>query len=137
MLRRLKLAVQATEKMIKSKRAELRPIAIRRLQEEDSTDQVARGNEDEQELAMLDELEQQLNLEIKSITEGNQTLTTRPWICNRKRTKSPRCRYPRPRSQRKWKPSTSSSEPPRESGPSRMPSLLAPGTRRSGSQSSG
>src|SRR5262249_15303610 len=76
-LRKLKLAVHATEKMIKAKRSELRPIAIRRLQDEDSTDQVAQGNADERELAMLDELEQQLNLELKSINEGNQSLTTK------------------------------------------------------------
>jgi polysaccharide biosynthesis transport protein len=76
-LRHLKLAVQATEKMILSKRAELRPLAIRRLQEEETTEKVARGNADEQELAMLSEVEQQLNSEIKSISDGNQTLTNK------------------------------------------------------------
>ncbi len=63
--------------MLASKRAALRPIAIRQLQEQDKSDQVTRGDGIEQELAMLDDLEQSLNAEIKTISEGNQSLTVK------------------------------------------------------------
>lgn len=76
-LRRLRIAVDATTKMIKSKRAALRPVAIRELQERDSSEKMTRGNEDQQELAMLDDLERMLDAEIKSVTDQNQLQNTK------------------------------------------------------------
>jgi polysaccharide biosynthesis transport protein len=76
-LRRLRVAVQATEKMIRSERAALRPVAIRQLREGRTGDQHIRGNDDQRELAMFNDLEQRLKLEIKSITDGNQSLTNK------------------------------------------------------------
>ncbi len=76
-LQKLRVDLKAISDMIKDKRAKLRPSAIRELEQQDSTEQVARGNEDRQELLMLDDLEQQLKLEIKTITDGNQSLTNK------------------------------------------------------------
>jgi capsular exopolysaccharide synthesis family protein len=74
-LRRIRQDVAATQKLLKSKRAALRPEAIRALQEKGSSDQAAQGDVNEQELAILDDLEQRLNAELKSIFKGNQALT--------------------------------------------------------------
>jgi len=76
MLRMLQRDLIATQKLLKSKRAEQRPIAIRQLQEKDSSDQVTRGTGIEQDLAMLDALEQTLIDEINTISERNQDLTS-------------------------------------------------------------
>jgi len=74
-LRRIRQDMAATQKLLKSKRAALRDTAIRALQEKDSSDQAAQGDANVQELAILDDLERQLNDEAKSISEGNQSLT--------------------------------------------------------------
>src|SRR5262249_48966225 len=74
-IRRLKLEVEATEKLIRSKRKSLRPIAIRQLQDRTKTEHVVRGNEDQQELAMLDDLERLLIAEVKSISDTNKDET--------------------------------------------------------------
>ncbi len=74
-LRRMRQDLAATEKLLKSKREALRPIAIRALQEKGGSDQAKRGGDIAQELAMLDDLEQRLTAELKSIPEGNQALT--------------------------------------------------------------
>jgi len=73
--RRLRDDLAATRRLLQSKRAALRPTAIRQLREQDHGDQVTRGNGIEQELAMLVDLEQRLNAEIKTIAEGIQSLT--------------------------------------------------------------
>jgi capsular exopolysaccharide synthesis family protein len=76
-LRRLRVAVQATEKMIRSTKAALRPIAIRQLSEGLTGDQIIRGNDDLRDLATYEYLERQLTLDLQSITDGNQVLTTK------------------------------------------------------------
>ncbi len=75
MLRRIRQDLAATQKLLKSKRAELRPTAIRELRQKNVIEEVARGDGIEQELAMLDDLEQQLDAELKTVSEGNLTLT--------------------------------------------------------------
>ncbi|MGO9462947.1 MAG: polysaccharide biosynthesis tyrosine autokinase [Isosphaeraceae bacterium] len=76
-LRHLRQDMAATEKLLNSKRAELRPTAIRELKQKEVTVAVARngGVAAEQELLILDDIEQQLKSQLKSVSEGNQTLT--------------------------------------------------------------
>ncbi len=76
-LKPLRVAVDATRKMINDKRAALRPVAIRELREEEQTDKGAKADDDERELARLDDLEKQLQREVNSISEGNQSLTNK------------------------------------------------------------
>jgi polysaccharide biosynthesis transport protein len=64
LLKRLQDAVEKTQAALETKQKALRPIAIAALQEATTTNQVAQGNQDEQELAILTELEAQLNTEI-------------------------------------------------------------------------
>ncbi len=75
-LRRLKTDLVATEKLLLSKRAKLRPIAIRQLREQDKNNQVTKGDGIEQELAMLENLEKSLKDEIKSLSDTNHSLNT-------------------------------------------------------------
>ncbi len=75
LLRRMRQDLAATEELLKSKREALRPIAIRALQEKGGSNQAKRGGDIAEELAMLDDLEQRLTAELKSISEGNQVLT--------------------------------------------------------------
>jgi len=77
MLKRMQRDVIATRQLLKKNRAELRPVAIRALQGTDSSDRVTRGDGTTQELAMLDDLEQRLKAEIKSISEENLAQTDR------------------------------------------------------------
>ncbi len=65
----------ASRKFLEKKRKALRSIAIQQLQDQEKTDQLAKGDGIEQELAMLDDLERRLTTEIKSLTDGNQSLT--------------------------------------------------------------
>jgi capsular exopolysaccharide synthesis family protein len=53
----------------------LRPVVLRALREHVGTDQVTRGNDAEQELAVLTELELRLNAEIKSVSDVNRSMT--------------------------------------------------------------
>ncbi|MFI5454480.1 MAG: M56 family metallopeptidase [Isosphaerales bacterium] len=69
LLKRMQRDVAATQKLLKSKRAALRPIAIEQLQQKHRGDQATRGDGIEQELAMLDDLEQRLSAEINSISK--------------------------------------------------------------------
>jgi capsular exopolysaccharide synthesis family protein len=77
MLRRLRVNLKAAQKPLKTRRAELRRVAIEALREKKVSDQVARSDLDKQSLAMLEDLEQRLNVEIKTITDGNQVLTNK------------------------------------------------------------
>ena len=67
--------LEATKKSLASRRKALRPIVLRELREHGVTDQVTRGNEAEQELAVLTELESRLNAEIKSVSDVNRSMT--------------------------------------------------------------
>jgi capsular exopolysaccharide synthesis family protein len=75
-LKRLKDELAQTEKLIDKERKRLRPSVVRRLQEQDRTDQVVRGDQTQQELAMYNELEKSLNNDIDSKNKDNQTLTS-------------------------------------------------------------
>ena len=81
LLIRMRRDLAATRKMLNSKRAALRPIAIRQLQGKERSEPVmggkptsSRGDGTVEELAMLEDLEQRLNAEVKSVSEGNQAL---------------------------------------------------------------
>ena len=62
---RLHAEIQATRRSLASRRKELRPQVIRQLQEPGEGERVAPGAEAEQELAVLNEIEQQLDAEIE------------------------------------------------------------------------
>jgi capsular exopolysaccharide synthesis family protein len=72
----LREAVQRSKRLLAKLRAELRPDMIRRLQEQGNSDQAARGDAVEQELAIYTELERQLTKELESIAEVNQSMTS-------------------------------------------------------------
>jgi len=74
-LRHIKQDITTTQKQLKSKRAALRGEAIRELQEKATSDRSVRGDGLEQELAYLDEIEQQLTAQLKTISAGNKDLT--------------------------------------------------------------
>ncbi len=69
--------VAATKKTLKSQRASLRPLVIRQLAERARDEKLTKGDANEQDLAMLHELEQRLNAEMKGVQEGNQTVTVK------------------------------------------------------------
>jgi len=68
---------KATQTALASLRAQLRPMAIRQLQEQDVGDKVTRGGESEHELAYLDDLEQHLNKEIDALSKENRSETVK------------------------------------------------------------
>ncbi len=72
-LKHLRDSVAATQKLLKSKKVELRPLAIRQLRSQ----QVAVGHEDEQDLAVLVELEERLNAEIKASSDATGALNVK------------------------------------------------------------
>ncbi len=76
-LKHLRDSVAATQKLLKSKRAELRPIAIRQLRDQNRSQQVTVGHEDEQDLAVLVELEERLSAEIKASTDATGALNVK------------------------------------------------------------
>ena len=76
-MKHLRDSVAATQKLLKSKRAELRPIAIRQLRDQNRSQQVTVGHEDEQDLAVLVELEERLNAEIKASTDATGALNVK------------------------------------------------------------
>ena len=75
-LRRLRVDVEATRKLIKNKRAALRSVAIQQLAEQEKSEQVTQGNKDQQDMKMFALLEERLNADMNSIKTGNKTLTT-------------------------------------------------------------
>ena len=72
---RLQDDLEATKRALASRRKALRPSVLRQLQEHGVSEQVARGGETEQELAVLTELESRLNAEIKSVSDVNRSMT--------------------------------------------------------------
>jgi capsular exopolysaccharide synthesis family protein len=76
-LRRIRQDMAATQKLLKSKRAALRPIAIRELQQNGTSGPTIRAGGIEQELAILDDLEQQLTAQLKSVSDNNLALTNK------------------------------------------------------------
>ncbi len=72
---RLHQDLEATKKSLAIRRKALRPMVLRQLQEHGVTEQVARGGETEQELAVLTELESRLSAEIKSVSDVNRSMT--------------------------------------------------------------
>ena len=73
--KRLTDYINVTRKSLANRRAAVRPLVIRKLQEEGKTDQVTRGDESEQQLAMLQDLEKRLNQDINTLSAGNHSLT--------------------------------------------------------------
>jgi polysaccharide biosynthesis transport protein len=67
--------IAARRKSLKSKRAALRPVAIRQLEDQEHGDQVTKSDGIEQERAMLEDLEKQLTNELNATNVGNQALT--------------------------------------------------------------
>ncbi len=76
-LKHLRDSVAATQKLLKSKKVELRPLAIRQLRGQNRSQQVAVGHEDEQDLAVLVELEERLNAEIKASSDATGALNVK------------------------------------------------------------
>src|SRR5271157_737254 len=76
-LKHLRDSVAATQKLLKSKRAALVPIAIRQLRDQNRSQQVAVGHEEQQELAVLAELQERLNAEIKANTDATGVLNVK------------------------------------------------------------
>jgi succinoglycan biosynthesis transport protein ExoP len=74
LLKRLADTVATTETALLKKRKALRPIAIQALQETTKSTQAAQGKEDQEDLALLTEMEQKLQAEIKAVADANQTL---------------------------------------------------------------
>jgi capsular exopolysaccharide synthesis family protein len=76
-LQRLRTDKKAIQDMIKSKRSSLRSLAERELQDQAGTAQVAKGNEDQQELDILNELERSLTAEIKAHSDENRNMNSK------------------------------------------------------------
>ncbi len=74
-IKSLRSQVDGAQKALARMRQEARPGAIRKLQELEHSGQQTQKDEGQQELAMLDVLERQLDDEIKHLSDGNQTLT--------------------------------------------------------------
>jgi capsular exopolysaccharide synthesis family protein len=72
---RLRDAIDASRRTLADRRKALRPAVIRQLEQQETLEQVARGDEDDQNLAMLNELERSLKGELETISRGNQSLT--------------------------------------------------------------
>ncbi len=72
---RLGHEIEATRRSLEDRRKALRPTAIRGLQERGQSDKATRGDEMEQELVVLAELERELEGEVKSVSAVNQSLT--------------------------------------------------------------
>ncbi len=67
----------AAKKSLASRRKAIRPQAIRQLQRQGKVEQLAQRGESDQDLAWLEEVEQGLNEELKSISLGNQSLNVK------------------------------------------------------------
>jgi polysaccharide biosynthesis transport protein len=67
--------LEVSRKSLASRRKALRPVVLRQLQENAGNDQVTRGNESEQELAVLTELESRLKDEINLVSKDDRDLT--------------------------------------------------------------
>jgi polysaccharide biosynthesis transport protein len=74
---RMRGELGATRKSLASRRKEMRSQVIRQLEKQEKVEQLAQSGETEQDLAMLNELEQGLNGELKSISVGNQALNVK------------------------------------------------------------
>ena len=86
----------------------------------------------EQELAMLNDLEQRLNDEIKSISKINQSLTINTLDLQAIQDDVAQMEEPQTRSDRRWRPSTSSWRRPPNPDHRGRRRPAAPGTRRNG-----
>ena len=76
MLEGMKTEIAATPKVAQEQASALRPVAIRQLQEQEKGDEVAKGTMGSSRTwRCFDDLEQRLNAEIKSMQDGNQSLT--------------------------------------------------------------
>ena len=72
----LRAEVASLKKSLARERAAIRPIVmIRQIQNPDTDAPVSQDVETRQQLAMLEDLEQRLNGDIKSLSEGNHSLT--------------------------------------------------------------
>ncbi len=64
----------ATKSLLAQRRKAVRPIVIRRLREHTAEERIAQGEDRDQDLAMLSDLEERINDEIKSIVDGSQSI---------------------------------------------------------------
>jgi capsular exopolysaccharide synthesis family protein len=71
----MRQAVAAARRLVAQRRAAVRPFVIRRLEEQNAEEEGAQGGELQQDLAMANDLEEQLVREIKSTDKGSQTMT--------------------------------------------------------------
>jgi polysaccharide biosynthesis transport protein len=76
-VKKLKLDVAATAKLLKNQRAELRPIIVRELRGQDRNEKVTSSNAEQQNLSMLLEVEERLKVEIKSVSDANRSLNVK------------------------------------------------------------
>jgi len=74
---KLRDQIEANKRLLASRRKALRPVVIRQLEQQEIVEQGARGDQTEQDLAMLNELEQTLKAELKTVSQGNQSLTVK------------------------------------------------------------
>ncbi len=132
-LRRIRQDRDATKKSLEDKRKALRADAIRALQEKDSSDQFVRDDAIEQELQILDDIERQLNGQIKAISDGNQNLTNNTLGLQELQDDVAQMQASALKVGAEVEALTVELGRAPESGRSRMPWLLAPGTRKSGS----
>jgi polysaccharide biosynthesis transport protein len=75
LLHALRNDINATRRLLARRRAEVRPVALRQLQQGGTEEQVVQVDEDQRELAMLGDLEGRLKSEIDSIKVTNHSLT--------------------------------------------------------------
>jgi capsular exopolysaccharide synthesis family protein len=73
--RAMRELVAATRKLLAQRRSAVRPAVIRRLQEQGTEEQVAQADELDQDLAVLNDLERQLNGELEATSKGSQSMT--------------------------------------------------------------
>jgi capsular exopolysaccharide synthesis family protein len=74
-LQRLRADYRAAQTALANRRAKLRPLVIRQLQEQGSSEQATQVDDNEQELAYLNVLAHSLEDEVKTLSQGNQSLT--------------------------------------------------------------
>lgn len=74
-LHALRNDINATLKLLARRRAEVRPLVLRQLQEGGTDERVVQANDDDRERAMLEDLEGRLKSEIDSIKVTNHSLT--------------------------------------------------------------
>jgi capsular exopolysaccharide synthesis family protein len=75
-MRALRDDVQVKRSALAKRRADLRPLMLRKYREQSDRSSIDRRIELEQELAILDDLDRQLSREIDTLTQGNKSFTT-------------------------------------------------------------